>query len=54
MLKVDASNELAKLLRIRAAGAGSDSRPIQWVVAFFNDFEQLLPVFSNDTAGTPA
>ena len=54
MLKVDASNVLAKLLRMRAADAGSDSRRIKCVVTIFNEFKQLLPVFRNDTAGTPA
>ena len=55
VLKVDTSHKLAKLLRVRAAGAGVNSRHIKCVVTLFSEFEQVLvPVFSGDTVGTPA
>ena len=42
-------------VRVRAASAGSDSRPIHCIGTLFNELEQvLLPVFSSDAVDTPA
>ncbi|CAM9617398.1 unnamed protein product [Pylaiella littoralis] len=40
LLSVDQSFKFAKLVRVRLAGRGSDTKPSHSVVTFFDEFEQ--------------
>lgn len=40
LLKVDQSFKLAKLVRVRVAGGGADTKPFHSVATFYNEFEQ--------------
>lgn len=40
LLSVDQSFKFAKLVRVRLAGRGPDTKPFHSVVTFFNEFEQ--------------